>query len=695
VQAVRSETTRVLVHVIDEADAPVAAVRVGEEVTDEQGRCLLLLPPTDGMRSLKVFHREYAPAYLRVPKLAPGGHAELWVRLLRGVTVEGRVLMEGTDAPAAGAHVRLSFSSAWYPPGAQEHRETRAAADGTVRWDQVPGGQLWISVLAPGFEDSDHSVFLEIVPPREPEPFVLRVARTSHVVLRFLSVEGERIQEGTVSFDMPGGIGVASFDGGTFEEDLRFGTTMRVEVEDQRGRRGTLVVRSDGTPRIERDLVLTAAPATERRSGTVRLLVRSERTGRPLAGATVSYVFEVDNVEYETKTTTDAEGVVTDSDLPPGRMEFTAFARDHKPGRTDVMVAPDRTVDATISLAPALAIRGRVKEGAGATVLLRSGGEERSVHANAEGRFAFEGLDAGTFEIEARTRSGRRSAPLPPIEAGRHDVALTLLPAPPGSAPGAVAMRCTNASGRAITQIAARLECEGGKAKKERLSDPRGIYRITNLEPGRYRVRLWAPKYAEVGALELDIAPGETTKLDVPFGRPLKMLDISVRDVTGRPVGICIVHLFRERDGLPLEAKPSWVSGGTAIWTQSDGRFRLALPTEETVIAILTEAGDYETAPTFARKRVPIPRSGLASVSFRVDRRLKVIACGDAAYRAGFRDGDLIEGWNGWLPRAEGDIPAVLHEPVTATVLRGEERIVLEVPAGYLGLGVDEVLRAP
>lgn len=686
----------VIVHVIDEQDVPVASVKVGEEETDAQGVCRLSLPPGKGRPSLPVLHPAYAPAYLRLPVLVPGARKELWVRLLRGVTVEGRVLVEGTDEPAAGARIQLSFSSGWYPLGAQEQREARVAADGSVRWEQVPAGRVAISVLPPHFEDAAGSVFFEVVPPRRPEPFVLHVVRTSLVVVRFISEQGAPITEGMASYVMEGGTsGAASFDDGVFEEPLRAGAAMRIEAMDNQGRRrGTLVVRGNGSRRIERDLILEAS-SSHAGSGTVRLFVSSARTGRPLSGARISYTFRAGTVGTSVEEAVGARGSLAVTGLPIGPTDFTASAPDHKAARVVVTVERDRTVDATVSLEPALAIRGRVEYGAGANVLLRDvSGKRRSVIAAEDGGFAFEGLDAGSFRVEARVADGRRSAPVDPVAAGRHDVVLTLLAAPPR---GTLELRCKDSAGRAVFQIALRLQREGGSEKTERVSDPRGIHRIVDLEPGRYSARIWALRYTEAAVPTFEVAAGETTTLDIDLGTPVRMLDIAVRDVAGRPVQTCVIALFRERDGDPVAVTPAWVFGGVSLFTHSDGRYRQPLPTEEPLVAILSDVGDFKTAPAFARRRIASSRERSASVSFVVDRRLKVIAVeeGDTVFRAGFREGDIIERWNDSAPRAEGDIPTLLREPAAVTVLRGEKRIVLRIPASFFDLVVDEVLSAP
>jgi hypothetical protein len=686
-------TALIAVRVMDADDAPVEGARVGETVTDARGACLLELAPSPRARSLPVLHPGYAPAYLRVPAVAAGDRREIWLRLLRGVTVTGRVVVAGTGEPAVGARVRLSFSSRWYPPSAQEHRDAEVKPDGTVRWERVPAGYIHVSSLAPGYEDAGDSVSLEITPPRAPAPFLLPVVRTTRLVLRFLDPDGNEIREGQLSFDIQGGAsGSADFEDGTFEEDIRHGVAIRVEGVDARGRRSTFVWRSDGTPRAKRDVVFEEA-AGHRGSGAVRLLVCNE-SGVSIAGATVSYLFMVGMVGWSEEARTNERGAALLEGLPPGRTDFTVEASGYKPGSTSLVVVRDRTLDGVVHLEAALAIRGRVAEGARAQVTLRRDDRCWETRADEEGGFAFEGLDAGRYSISATAPGGRSSKPRAGIHAGSHDVRLVLGPAMPT---GALELICHDAAGRPLPQVAFRIEREGSGPTRGRSTDARGRHRFERLAPGPCSVRLWAPGYREAGPLGIEIEAGGGIKVPVDFGARRKAVEFSVRDTADRPVSMCPIALFRQRDGKKLEAKPEWVHGGLAFWTQSDGRLRTYLPGDEAAVAILTAAGDFESAPVWARRAVIVPRGPAVEVAFVVVRRLEVVGCaaGDPAWRAGFRDGDLVEEWNGERLHSDDDVPSVLFRPARVVVWRAGERVTLTPPAGYLGLILSTRLQAP
>lgn len=424
--------------VVDEAGLPLAAAKVvpvlpgvgsppgqAPAITGDDGRFALAAVPTQAVRLSASL-----PGYADAGAPLPDGDDEVQIVLTRGATVEGRVLDEG-GAPVAGALVRAALVGAL-----EEARQWQTTSDerGDYALEGLPLARLEVVALHPVGASEPGEVdaarggthALDLVLPiagyirgrvvdgeGEPVPHV-RVVAHPELRGRGGSLAAQRIRgELSATTDAEGRFALEGLrPGGYVLRPLPAGASEQTSIL----RAGTRT--STGRDDVEVRLLA---------GGTIRGRLVDAR-GEPVAG----YGLRVDIAAVVPQA--DAEGRFEVEDVAPGLHTLTllgeGFASLHV---DDVQVASGAVTDLGDLEAPA----GRRIEGvvldadlrpvAGARVvagtqLLGSsdalgepmglGGELGSTKArtDAEGRFALEGLDAGTLVVAAEHPDAGRSA---------------------------------------------------------------------------------------------------------------------------------------------------------------------------------------------------------------------------------------------------------------------------------------------
>jgi hypothetical protein len=200
--------------------------------------------------------------------------------------------------------------------------------------------------------------------------------------------------------------------------------------------------------------------------------------------------------------------------------------------------------------------------------------------SDASGRFAFENLTAGQYNLLCNATAEevaalavpesqevhsvlRRSATVELEERGSADVVL----APPVLRPVRLHGRLTG-SGKPLVE--ASLTCSGEQHYTSAEADGEGAYELLLPSPGRYHVQVSSDRTGVQSSLEVDVPEVASFLLDV---------DIAIGAISGRVVG----PDGRALAGVPVIAHSAadpgeGLSGGGEATTGSDGEFRLEVP---------------------------------------------------------------------------------------------------------------------
>ncbi|MEI9937070.1 MAG: carboxypeptidase regulatory-like domain-containing protein [Pseudomonadota bacterium] len=406
-------------------------------------------PVTPGRVRVIVRHPDYVEGTSELVTVAPGGEARVKIVLLRGASLEGRVL-DDRGQPLSGVEVELSSARA------TRTEMATTASDGTFAFAAVPA-DLTLSLSRP--EDPSRVVLrkslhlaegahdkLELTLPALRDPVrvlvvdedarpieLVEIAATSLEPTRPLRLTRFTDAEGAVSF--PDALG----------ENLR------------------IVAEAPGYARMAQSVA--AAPKelklTLRRGVIVEGRVTAVRGRRVVAGAIVS----VSQNGVRKVATSDGDGVFRLRDIAPGelhvRVEHPDFADEEASLRVDSTGRADRPFSLPdIDLFEAGEVEGEVVDErgdriAGARVMvgngpgyLPAGKTARGVvSSDLEGHFVLPGVHPGTATITAVSSvAGRGSARAVEVSSGRTSRGLRIQLAPQGGepeaslAPGSVAI---------------------------------------------------------------------------------------------------------------------------------------------------------------------------------------------------------------------------------------------------------------
>lgn len=516
-------------------------------------------------------------------------------------------------APVAGAAVRVYLHRALEPgtgrPGWRLVGGGTTGADGVAGVAAAPGAYL-VSARAPGLAPA----LVEVVRPAG-EP----VTRVDLALAAPLELKGRTLERATREA-LPATALVLSREpergaprGDLPAEERAYATS------DGRGRfalsglapgRYTLEAEAAGHARLRltgislpRGELLDVALSS---AGLAEGLVL-DAAGRPAAGAEVSFA----GGDQVLVVTTGPSGGFA-AELPPRAWRVSARLGDAAAALpAPVVVAAGQPARGLVlRLGAAAAVQGVVVTSAGAAIpgatLALSpagdGGEFGRATAGADGRFAFRGLAAGAYDLDAGAEgfapAARRGLQVAAGEA--FEVQVTL----PGT--GAVEGTVRDGTGRPLASARLRggkLWGSLGQVDAEALSGEDGRYRLAGLEPGRTTVRARRAEALSGPAQLVLVEEGRTTQLDFTL-LGTGTIEGTVRAAGGGALpGPVRVVLFQAGGGRGMGRQPE------VIPTDGAGRFQVAVP--EGSWRLVALAGEEE------RRR---PRSSPAEIEVVADQ---------------------------------------------------------------------------
>ncbi len=291
-------------------------------------------------------------------------------------------------------------------------------------------------------------------------------------------------------------------------------------------------------------------------------------------------------------------------------------------------------------------LSGRVRRGgapvSGETLLLEGPGQRRSLgETDADGRFRFPGLAAGSYRVRLEGRSG----------GSRHEETVDLqsdqditidLPA------AEVTGRVVNAEdGSPLAEVSVQLLAAGSDSPQgQARSDSRGLFVLRDVAAGSWRLRAQADGYAPAEAavrvddagrsdeveLQLRATEGVSLQVATAWGPPPRTLFYVVLDGAGRKVG---------------DGTAAVVDDGRARLTRVPaGGWQLLLSSESTAVTeiAVTAPGDAGrvTLPPPCNLRVRVPALADAPVPATVS----LIGAGGRPFRTFARFGEPTTTWD-------------------------------------------------
>lgn len=411
----------------------------------------------------------------------------------------------------------------------------------------------------------------------------------------------------------------------------------------------------------------------------------SQRLQRSMGGATM-----IGMGRTATGAETDEKGTFLLEGLPPGEaITVLVRAAGYQPQSLDIDLAErDEHALLTITLQRGLVIAGRVVDEAGAprpgvqvectAATMTTGGELMGfvppTTTSAEGRFRFEGVGAGQWQVVARNDEGATAREV--VEAGRDDVVLRL------TLPGSLRGRVVGEDGAPLAGAEVRLL--GAREGKQATADGLGAFHLTGLAPGGAQVTAvakgWAPDRKQV-----TIEAGRTAQVELMLKRG--------GAVVGRVLGLSAAELGRCQVS----------AGGATATPDASGAFRLegvatgsqvvramVLPdfkVRQATVNVPAPGAEVEVELDFAAglrlagkvRRGTRPAAGVTVVAGLLHGMGSSSTVTDAAGAwslAGFSEGEhMVQ-----VVSEQGQV--VVQRRITLT---GDTTLDLEIPAGSLG----------
>jgi uncharacterized GH25 family protein len=389
--------------------------------------------------------------------------------------------------------------------------------------------------------------------------------------------------------------------------------------------RGPFAVRVEmpgAAPANASDVPAGAALDLRLKPGTVVVgRVLDLTTQKAVAGATVT-ALERDAARFGNDAAhvakTGEDGTFQIADCAPGIVAIEAIAPGKARARLDGVVAKAKAADEerkpeanTLFLQPGGRIAGRVlgpdgKPLAEAVVtaspsdgnlfsMLKEGrGAQRT---DADGKFSFDGIQAGNRYTVRATKEGLSSQDEGPIavDAGtdRGDLELKL------DAGASLRFRLVTAQDAPVNDVEARLQTVGGNKRRGFASGPShvdhdkivpegdGRFLIKSLDAGSFDVTLEPPDYTDIVKEGVKLRSGETTDLGTLRVKESKSIAGRITDTNGQPIAGAVIS------GL-------WLAGEARLsreaLSKDDGRFKLAGLGDEPVRNLTVRATGYTEA---------------------------------------------------------------------------------------------------
>jgi hypothetical protein len=596
---------------------------------------------------------------------------------------ELEVLVTAAAAPRPGAEVKLYRRLAVEPgtgrPGWALDATATTGGDGRARLPAAPGAYL-VAVRAPGFP-TGHAA----------------VARASGE--RLTSVEvvlapGVRLSGRVVERGRGEGVPLAEVSLARRPSDV----VRRGVPEVPPPERVFAVARPDGrfdagpvapgsyvveaaAPGHARARVLAAAPSRDvtlhlSAAGVIEGFV-FDGAGAPAAGAEVTAAGGNDLA----RATAGSSGGFS-LEVAPGTYALGARRAGAAGAHAPVSVAAGATVRGIVlRLGASAAVTGAVtvREGApvaGASVGLSphgAGGEFERATTGPDGRFAFEGLAPGRYDLDV-TAEGYTSAVrtgLAVLPGERFEVALAL------DGTGAVEGKVTGPDGAPAAGVRVRagrrLGAPAGNVDAEARTGPDGRYRVTGLERGPSEVVASQEGGPPAASAAVDVAPGEVAHADLVLA-PSGALEGEVRGEDGAPPRAATVVLQPARPGVGSLAAVRLPVG-------ADGRYGGEVPAGDwRAVAAPAAAGAGRTASR--SQAVPVRIAAGATARLDLVLRLAPEPAADAPVAT------VVE--PGGAPCPGALVVATSQERMIAAAYADEDgRAVLErLPGDRTGLAV-------
>lgn len=531
-----------------------------EGTTDPAGRFEVASLPA-GTYDATVRGKGFAP--LTVPGLVlpeGAGRTDLGTVVLSPGTAVRGIVADLEGKPVEGAEVRAQAAAERSPfPRAFSSREPEpadavTAQDGTfLLADRAPGESLDLTVTHPSY--GTESAPGVAVPREEPVRVVLKpVARVSG---RVLDPDGKPIPEAQVFLiemrsESFGG-GQSSLLPARLPRDAK--TDEKGAFEIERVAPGPIQVNAQA-PRRQRARVeglevkpgrdLTNVEIVLAPGGTVEGRVLSPE-GRPVPNAQVSVAETASQgmmVFSSVQTKTDGDGRYRLDGVPPGPRTLEATAEGYRRGVRDVEVtAETRTVD--FELERGLEVAGRVVDDAGnpipsVQVVLTAGRnffDALRAITGADGGFRISGVQDGTYNLTA-IKDGYaadfqgHTVAVAGASIGGLEIKL--------SAGASITGRITGVEFSQLARVRVWANWEGNSGRV----DPDGVYRISNLRPGTWRVAAEVPGTPLHAEGQVTIEPGNPeARLDLQLGQGYELTGLVLRN--GQPLAGATVGLHR------------------------------------------------------------------------------------------------------------------------------------------------------
>jgi protocatechuate 3,4-dioxygenase beta subunit len=563
-------------------DRPVEGVLVcitgpQESLTDAAGETRFTVPSHTELRIRSVASTATTTGLAWGPRIlcAGGGERVETVEVTRGGSLAGRVVDLQRRA-VAGAIVE-AWNSESFPFDTPPDRTTTADGEGrfalshlgedfvaAARGDGLCPSRGLRGKIHPGTEGADLEL---VVAPCVSVSGVVVDADGAPVAGAELSVGGNFGSSDRDGTHVPGvlraswyGAKAVSDESGRFAVGgLSSGYRYQVDVSH----REFLWQRADLSPTGDNRIVLD-------RGATVRGLVLGH-DGAPLVGASVSAGIGWSRLASDV---TDERGTFELRAVEPGESMLRASAPGHAYHVVQPFEVTDRTPFVEMRLERERRIAGRVldadgRPAAGSMVRIEGDREvetpgttygERTTwewafdkhfqRADAEGRFAFEGLYDGQFRVRASEPENESLSVEVETRSGAEDLVLRLDPAT--TAKVVLAGRAFDLfTGEPVTRFSLLVmrptedESWGGRIRE--VDAPGGFFRVLGVDPGTSKLTFSAPGYARWhrGPIELELGEYE---LDVVFS-PTRTLVLRVARADGGALGSTVLLSFRTPGG--------------------------------------------------------------------------------------------------------------------------------------------------
>ncbi|MDW7650497.1 MAG: carboxypeptidase regulatory-like domain-containing protein [Bacillota bacterium] len=310
--------------------------------------------------------------------------------------------------------------------------------------------------------------------------------------------------------------------------------------------------------------------------GSVDGIVTDELTGDPLEGATVS-ALDGNFIQIAT-VLTDVNGMYLVDGLAPGSYVLVITATGYGEGNAGVIIVSGvvKTVDAALDPLPG-EINGQVLDSddnplAAAIINIYDSAniQVAITLTDQDGRYSVPGLSAGKYQVRADANGFRQESATVTVMSGVAEELNFILEIQPGVLEGTVTdLLLDPISGAFILVTDHNLSTVATT-----VADNDGLYRLTGLAPGNYRITAKADDFQNrtVGAT---IVAGETTVLNFA----LKALPGSIKgfvtdQLTGDPLAGVSVQVF-DGSGVPVASAVTDGDGEYAVTGLSPGFYHL------------------------------------------------------------------------------------------------------------------------